>query len=545
MSLSASNGSDLPVPLVTGEPSLKRSRSPTESEDSDQLAIDERSKIAKLTETNVSSNSSSESEDESDLDDFMYDELALKEFQFEDSDLPEISFDKLDYFDQDPIPPLKDIKITKNVCSYVRNFLKTRGFVEFLEKTIPVDPSPDDILYVTNMLGYTPRYHNRFFKNEHQIDEFMQKCILFLQKAMNRVLKMRTRLPSFHKIEHLVEALEKAENVLVLTGAGISTSLGIPDFRSSQGFYSRMKHLGLEDPQDVFSLDVFKRSPEVFYSIAHMILPPDLAFTPLHGFIKLLQDKNKLLRNYTQNIDNLEANAGVLKEKLVQCHGSFATASCITCKYKVPGETLFGHLRRQEIAYCPFCQPERKVLLAKVDKMEEEGTYSRRYEYANSFGVMKPDITFFGEDLPELFHSTIKTDIDKCDLLICIGTSLKVAPVSEIVNLVPNSVPQILINKDPINHAEFDIDILGYCDQAITWLTGKRLGWEIKHKDFDKILNSGLEIDMTDEAAGLYIVTDEKQREAIRKEAEVEQLREEKEKQQDGDDAAGEETSNL
>ncbi|KAH3687310.1 hypothetical protein WICPIJ_001707, partial [Wickerhamomyces pijperi] len=61
----------------------------------------------------------------------------------------------------------------------------------------------------------------------------------------------------------------------------------------------------------------------------------------------------------------------------------------------------------------------------------------------------------------------------------------------------------------------------------------------------DKILNSGLEIDMTDEAAGLYIVTDEKQREAIRKEAEVEQLREEKEKQQDGDDAAGEETSNL
>lgn len=171
------------------------------------------------------------------------------------------------------------------------------------------------------------------------------RLIKDLQKAMNKVLSTRIRLTNFHTIDDFVAKLKTAKKIIVLTGAGISTSLGIPDFRSSEGFYSKLGDLGLNDPQDVFSLEVFTEDPSVFYNIAHMVLPPENLYSPLHSFIRMIQDKNKLLRNYTQNIDNLESYAGVQPEKMVQCHGSFATASCITCHWKIQGERIFPNIR--------------------------------------------------------------------------------------------------------------------------------------------------------------------------------------------------------
>lgn len=436
-------------------------------------------------------------------------ESDISEFQFEESTSAE---DELGFDLYDPdieLPPLGQIKVTKKTCSQVRKYLKSEGHVAFLDLFLPSGPTPEDIITLTRLLGFEPKRLNRIYASSSNP---LHSAIFFLREAINRVLKSRTRLQDFYTIQNVCDALNKAENVLVLTGAGISTSLGIPDFRSSQGFYSKMKNLGLDDPQDVFSLELFRRDPSVFYSIAYMILPPEHSFTPLHGFIKLLQDKGKLLRNYTQNIDNLEANAGVTPEKLVQCHGSFATASCVTCKYKIPGETLYPNLRSKKIAYCPFCENERKNMQRKFEKLEDEGGFSSRYNDIESFGVMKPDITFFGENLPDRYHNTIKEDVRKCDLLICIGTSLKVAPVSEIVNRVPNEVPQILINRDPINHCEFDVELLGYCDQAITWLCGDKIEWEIKHKDFEQILHSGLELQVLDEEFGRYRITDANER---------------------------------
>ncbi|OWB81779.1 hypothetical protein B5S33_g398 [[Candida] boidinii] len=429
---------------------------------------------------------------------------------------------------------LHSLLITKELCAYARSYLKSEGYVQFLDKFVPSAPTFEDIIMLTKLLGYVPNIRmNKHMNNEEDEEEFlMKKAVLFLQKAINKVLKMRTRLPNFNEVEHLMEKINKASNIILLTGAGISTSLGIPDFRSSQGIYSQVRHFGLDDPQDVFSLELFKEDPEIFYSVAHMILPPDGVFTPLHGFIKLLEEKGKLLRNYTQNIDNLEGSAGVSAEKIIQCHGSFATATCITCKYKVPGHVLYANLRNKQIAYCPFCANERKNLLKKLEKYEDEdngSNWNSRFFHIKSFGVMKPDITFFGEGLPIRFHSTIKDDLKECDLLICIGTSLKVAPVSDIVNMLPENVPQVLINKDLISHAEFDICLLGYCDQAITWFCNK-LNWEIKHKDFEKISNSGLECETLDETFGIYEITDSKQREALRVKKEEEE-EEEKEKE--------------
>lgn len=347
---------------------------------------------------------------------------------------------------------------------------------ELLEPADAADPGESNITYVSNEDPLEKRSVVRLIKD--------------LQKAINKVLSTRVRLTSFYTVDHFTERLKTAKNILVLTGAGVSTSLGIPDFRSSQGFYSRVKHLGLDDPQDVFNLDIFMQDPSIFYNIAHMVLPPDNIYSPLHSFIKMLQDKGKLLRNYTQNIDNLESYAGVDADKLVQCHGSFATASCTTCHWQMPGSHIFENIRKMELPLCPYCYQKRREYFPTVTDANR-GVDRRPSPYINatvpkSYGVLKPDITFFGEALPSKFHKTIRKDITKCDLLICIGTSLKVAPVSEIVNMIPAHVPQILINRDPVNHAEFDLNLLGYCDDVAA-LVAQKCDWDIPHKKWAEL----------------------------------------------------------
>jgi NAD-dependent SIR2 family protein deacetylase len=244
-----------------------------------------------------------------------------------------------------------------------------------------------------------------------------------------------------------------------------------------------LAHLGLSDPQEVFDIQVFREDPSIFYSIAKDILPTEKKYSPTHGFIRLLQDKGKLLTNYTQNIDNIEANAGVLPEKIVQCHGSFATATCVKCQYHVSGDAIFDEIKKGVVPQCTACEKriEEDSLKPQGQKRKrstngtqksrkadgEDSSEEEDYELPTP-GVMKvsgihlssflssvhllthlqPDITFFGEDLPDEFgRRLIHHDRDKVDLVIVIGTSLKVAPVAEVPGVLPRHVPQIYISR--------------------------------------------------------------------------------------------------
>jgi NAD-dependent histone deacetylase SIR2 len=141
---------------------------------------------------------------------------------------------------------------------------------------------------------------------------------------------------------------------------------------------------GLDDPhvsppssqltQDMFDIEVFRHDPSIFYSFAQKILPSTTAYSPTHAFLRLLQDKHKLLRVYTQNIDNLEQLAGVRDDKLVQCHGSFATASCMRCKLQVRGEEIREDVLRGEVPKCPACEAERE----QQDKRKSNGKKRKR-----------------------------------------------------------------------------------------------------------------------------------------------------------------------
>lgn len=182
-------------------------------------------------------------------------------------------------------------------------------------------------------------------------------------------------------------------------------------------------------------------------------------------FIKLLEKHKKLLRNYTQNIDTLENVAGI--ENVIECHGSFATATCTKCGCKVTAEIIRDIVLSQNIPVCDKCQPEIGASIS-MEQLKEREPGELRDLVAS--GIMKPDIVFFGEGLPDSFHEAMAEDKCKADLILVIGSSLKVRPVALIPSSLPPHVPQILINREPLPHCHFDVELLGDCDVIINHL---------------------------------------------------------------------------
>lgn len=228
----------------------------------------------------------------------------------------------------------------------------------------------------------------------------------------------------------------KAKKILVMCGAGISVAAGIPDFRTpGTGLYAQVQKYGLPTPQSLFSLDYFREHPDAFYSIAgEMKLWPDvLAPTHIHHFIRLLQDRGILLKCCTQNIDCLERTAGVTDSMLLEAHGSFAGSSCIDCKRPFDTKELRKIVEDGGIPRCELCA-----------------------------GLVKPNVVFFGESLPESFISFLTGKVD-ADLLIVIGTSLKVNPFAALTDSVGPDVPRVVINNQRVGATMFF-----RCDEDLT-----------------------------------------------------------------------------
>ncbi|KAL5107436.1 NAD-dependent protein deacetylase sirtuin-1 [Taenia crassiceps] len=294
----------------------------------------------------------------------------------------------------------------------------------------------------------------------------------------------RKRLKQYSTMESVIQLLRDRSRILVLTGAGISVSCGIPDFRSRNGVYARLARdfPDLRSPQDMFDLQYFLRNPNPFFNFAKELFPGHFKPSYAHRFIRLLERKSKLLRNYTQNIDTLEQVAGI--ENVVQCHGSFATASCVSCGHQVRGEDIREAIMAQRIPYCPRCRPDiglkgepamTAVGAADVNTAPDTSPSSPS---SSVHGVMKPDIVFFGEGLPVEFHESLHQDLREVDLVLVMGSSLKVRPVSHIPDSVPAKVPQILINRESLSNHNFDTELLGDCDVILEHLC-RQLGWNV------------------------------------------------------------------
>ncbi|BCR92380.1 SIR2 family NAD-dependent protein deacylase [Aspergillus chevalieri] len=269
-----------------------------------------------------------------------------------------------------------------------------------------------------------------------------------------------------------VEALAKyvhekrVRKIVVMVGAGISTSAGIPDFRSPDtGIYANLAFLDLPDPEAVFDISFFRQNPKPFYALARELAPGRYRPTIAHSFIKLLYDKGLLLKHFTQNIDCLERQAGVPGEMIVEAHGSFANQHCIECKAAYPEQEMKEHVEKGEVPTCKECK-----------------------------GLVKPDIVFFGEALPEDFFLNRELP-GAADLCIVMGTSLQVQPFASLPGFVSDGVPRVLINLERVGgmgSRPDDVLILGDCDAGVRklaaafgWLEDLEALWEETNPDKD------------------------------------------------------------
>lgn len=280
----------------------------------------------------------------------------------------------------------------------------------------------------------------------------------------------------------------KATKIITMAGAGISTSAGIPDFRSpGTGLYDNLEEYNLPSPQSVFDIEYFKEHPEPFFKLAKSLWPKDKKFQPTvcHRFIKLLHVKGLLLRHYTQNIDSLERSAGLPEELLIEAHGTFHTSHCTSCSKTYSQEFIEGEMAKDSIPTCTDCNH-----------------------------VVKPDIVFFGENLPSKFFTHVQSDFEHCNLLIIMGTSLTVQPFARLIDRVPKTCPRLLINLEKVGvssgsgldflsrilsgvqsggldfdseKAYRDVAILGTCDEGCESLANA-LGWK---DDMDKLSTEG------------------------------------------------------
>lgn len=217
----------------------------------------------------------------------------------------------------------------------------------------------------------------------------------------------------------------KYKLIVVLAGAGVSTAAGIPDFRTpGTGLYSNLQRFDLPFPEAVFDLEYLRERPEAFFLLASEMYPTQFEPTAFHRFVAWLARLGYLKRVYTQNIDTLERRAGVPAELIVEAHGSFSANHCIDCHEEADKDEVERTIVvEKEVPRCKVCD-----------------------------GIVKPDIVFFGEALPERFHELMATDFDDVDLAIVAGTSLQVSPFNQLPMLVPKGVPRYLLNRDKVGN---------------------------------------------------------------------------------------------
>lgn len=229
------------------------------------------------------------------------------------------------------------------------------------------------------------------------------------------------------EMKALIEAIKKARHVGCLTGAGVSTLCGIPDFRGPQGLYKQ------KDAERIFDIDWFDRDPSIYYNgCAELVYGLDkFQPGPVHQALKHLEDLGILKGIATQNIDMLHQKAG---------------SSNV---YEVHGSPILHHCRR--------CGDEKSFdeILEMMQKVEVEGLGRQRNE--KSFvprckcgGVYKPDITFFGESLPEEAFAASQSLAIRSDVFLVLGTSLTVFPAAGLPRLTLQAGGKVfIVNAQP------------------------------------------------------------------------------------------------
>lgn len=134
-----------------------------------------------------------------------------------------------------------------------------------------------------------------------------------------------------------------------------------PTPRFQTGLYANLAKYDLPYPEAIFEIGYFQSHPQPFFALAKELYPGNFVPTLTHYFLRLLDEKGKLHRVFTQNIDTLERLAGLDADRIVEAHGSFAASRCIRCKREVDEAWMKDKCMRGEVAYCPDEQCKKRT----------------------------------------------------------------------------------------------------------------------------------------------------------------------------------------
>lgn len=218
-------------------------------------------------------------------------------------------------------------------------------------------------------------------------------------------------------IEFAADLFRRAKRAVVLTGAGLSTPSGIPDFRSEgTGLWSR------DEPLEVASLNTFRITPEKFY---HWFRPlaSQIFYSqpnPAHLAMAEMEKAGCIRTVITQNIDALHQKAG--SKNVIEMHGSMRTLTCTQCYHQVESSLyLTSFVEKAQIPHCPKCE-----------------------------SILKPDVILFGEQLPYAAWLQAQRDTRQCDLMMVAGSSLEVLPVAGLpMQALDRGAHLIIVNNTP------------------------------------------------------------------------------------------------
>jgi NAD-dependent deacetylase len=219
------------------------------------------------------------------------------------------------------------------------------------------------------------------------------------------------------EIQRAGSLLKSARHAVVLTGAGISTPSGIPDFRSQgSGLWNK------DNPMEVASLTTFRRRPERFYAwlrpLAAQIVKADP--NPAHQALADLEKAGLIKAVITQNIDGLHQAAG--SQAVLELHGSTRSLTCLSChKSFLIGQFLEEFVEKGTLPYCSICGK-----------------------------LLKPDIVLFEEMLPASVWEQAEAHCLQADLMLVVGSSLEVSPASGLPwTAFENGAQLIILNFSP------------------------------------------------------------------------------------------------
>jgi NAD-dependent deacetylase len=250
--------------------------------------------------------------------------------------------------------------------------------------------------------------------------------------------------------EKLIEKLKNANKVTVLTGAGVSAESGVPTFRDKDGLWDKF------NPQELANMNAFMKNPELvweWYKWRQDLISrikPNAGHYALAELEKIMTDSGRQFTLVTQNVDGLHKKAG--SKNIFELHGNIMRIKCLKCNYFTSEIDAFSG---QKIPRCPTCGQ-----------------------------MLRPDVVWFGEMLPEYEISKSFEASENCDVFFSVGTSAVVYPAAMLPVHAKNDfafVVEINPEKSAIAH-NLDEVILGKSGEVLPLIVKEVMGKKMNNE---------------------------------------------------------------